>query len=482
MRGLRDLSIKKKMILIIMAISIVTLLLAAAAFAAFDMILFRRTMSHDLATLARIIGDNSTAALTFRDQDAAREILSALKGKSHVVFACLYGADGKIVAEYVRPDKAGRTVAPAVGGEGFRFERDHLVLFHEIFLEREKIGTLHIRYDLQEIDSRFKNYIGTIAGFIFIAGLVAFLLSSRLQHVISKPILQLARAAHTVSVEKNYSIRVEKRSRDELGMLIEAFNEMLTQIQDRDGALKKAHDELEARVVERTNELHQEIIERKRAEETLRQLVKQKEILMKELQHRVKNSLALVSSLLSLEMQNLTDARSREIFINTQSRIHSISSFYEQLYGSADLEQVNLRNYIRNLAEMLQKTYVHDSGIIQIRTMLDEVNLDTKRAVPLGLIVNELITNALKYAYPAGVRGEIRIGLKKSDDRITLSVTDDGVGMPDTIGQKSHEGIGLSMVRMLTKQIDGELTLKREKGTGVFVQFLRKNADLVGLK
>jgi two-component sensor histidine kinase/HAMP domain-containing protein len=478
MRGLRDLSIKKKMMLIIMTISIVTLLLTAAGIAAFDMILFRRTMSYDLTTLARIIGDNSTAALAFRDQSVAREILSALKGKSHVVFACLYGADGKIFVEYVRPDMTGKPAPPVVRGEGFRFEQDHLALFHEIFLEQEKIGTLYIRYDLQEIKARFLRYISMITVFIFLAGFIAFLLSSRLQRVISRPILQLARAAHTVSVEKNYSIRVEKRSRDELGVLIEAFNEMLTQIQDRDGALQKAHDELETRVVERTNELHLEIIERKRAEEALRQLVKQKGILLKELQHRVKNSLAVVSGLLGLEMQNLADARSKEIFIATQSRIHSISSFYERLYNSADLERVDLRDYINDLAKTLQKTYIPDSGIIQIKTTLDEIKLDAKRVIPLGLIVNELIMNALKYAYPAGVQGEIRIDLKKSADKITLSVSDDGVGLPEELDPKTHDGIGLSLVRMLTKQIDGELTLKREKGTGVFIQLFEKTAGL----
>jgi two-component system, sensor histidine kinase PdtaS len=139
---------------------------------------------------------------------------------------------------------------------------------------------------------------------------------------------------------------------------------------------------------------------------------------------------------------------------------------------------VDLRDYINDLAKTLQKTYIPDSGIIQIKTTLDEIKLDAKRVIPLGLIVNELIMNALKYAYPAGVQGEIRIDLKKSADKITLSVSDDGVGLPEELDPKTHDGIGLSLVRMLTKQIDGELTLKREKGTGVFIQLFEKTAGL----
>jgi PAS domain S-box-containing protein len=213
-----------------------------------------------------------------------------------------------------------------------------------------------------------------------------------------------------------------------------------------------------------------DISERKRAEEALRQSVKQKEILMKELQHRVKNSLAVVSSLLGMGMERLADARDKEIIVNTRSRIHSISSIHDRLYSSAALDRVDLCRYVGDLAESLFKTYTPESGNIRIKTDLNEIDLDTKRAMPLGLILNELITNALKYAYPAGAQGDIRIGLHKADDKITLHVSDDGVGLPEGFDPKTSAGEGMSIVRMLVDEIDGELTFDRNKGTSITIR------------
>jgi PAS domain S-box-containing protein len=214
-----------------------------------------------------------------------------------------------------------------------------------------------------------------------------------------------------------------------------------------------------------------DITERKRAEEGLQQSVKQKEILMKELQHRVKNSLALVSGLLGLESDNLSDARAKEIFINTQSRIISMMSVYEQLYSSSDAESIDLRLYIKDLSNLLLKTYVTGKGNILFNTRVDEIKLDTKRALPLGLILNELITNSLKHAYPSGAKGEIHIDLKKTDGRITLGVADDGVGWPKGIDPKTADSMGLNMVKMLAWQLEGEVTIDRKKGTSVLISF-----------
>jgi PAS domain S-box-containing protein len=215
-----------------------------------------------------------------------------------------------------------------------------------------------------------------------------------------------------------------------------------------------------------------DITERKRAEEALRDSVKQKGLLMKELEHRVKNSLAMVSGLLGLGMDTLTDARAKGIFAETRSRIRSVASLYEQLYGTDDPVSVDLGRYIQRLAEALFKTYAAGSGNIAWKTRLDEVRLDTKRTVPLGLILNELVTNSLKYAYPGGSKGEIRIDLERSGDLIILGVSDDGPGLPEGFDPETSGGMGWSLVRMLTEEIGGELTCPAVgKGVRVLIRF-----------
>jgi len=210
-----------------------------------------------------------------------------------------------------------------------------------------------------------------------------------------------------------------------------------------------------------------DITERKRAEEELRQAVKQKGILMKELQHRVKNSLAVVSGLLGLEMERLTDEAARRIFAETRARIRSVASLYEQLYGGDDPASVNLARYFRQVAESLVGVYA--PGNIVLRTELAECRLDTKRAIPLGLILNELVTNSLKYAYAADGGGEVRIILRESAGGMTLSVEDDGRGLPEGFDPASSGGMGMNLVRMLAREIDADLAFERGRGTRIAV-------------
>ena len=245
--------------------------MASTAFAVYDAYTFRSEMAQDLSTLAAVIGNNSTAALAFNDEGSAEEMLGALAAKPHVVRACIYSAEGGVLAKYKRADVKEDFVPPAPQADGHGFAADHLTLFQGVVLDGENIGTVYLQSDLREVDIRVKRYAG-IVGIVFVAScLVVFILSFRFQRVISDPILRLARTARAVSIEKNYSVRAMKNSGDELGLLIEAFNEMLTQIQERDAALQKARDGLELRVEERTRELQQEVAERRAAEEARRE-------------------------------------------------------------------------------------------------------------------------------------------------------------------------------------------------------------------
>lgn len=167
----------------------------------------------------------------------------------------------------------------------------------------------------------------------------------------------------------------------------------------------------------------------RRKSESQRITIEQQDILMKEIQHRVKNNLNILSSLLSIEGENMIDPGARKVFLDAQSRINSMAYIYERSYNSDDMNSVNLGKYIRDLTESIYGTLSINPDDIIVTAKLSEATIDSKRAVSLGLIINELITNSMKYAYPGG-GGEILIGLENDGKFITLTVSDRGSGLP----------------------------------------------------
>ena len=263
------LSIKQKLTLMIMVTSTVAVVLVSVALAAYDWVIFRRERTETLATQAEIIGANSTAALTFDDPQAAEETLRGLRAEPSVVAADIYARDGRRFASYRRPNGAGEVAVPAVRAAAAWFADGRLHIFRPIILDGERIGTVYLQADMRDVYQRLLRSIGILSIIVGLSSLVAFLLASRLQRVISEPVEHLAATARAVSSERNYSVRAVKQSDDEIGLLIDAFNTMLTDIQERDAALHHARDQLEVRVEERTRALQQEIAERERAQAEL---------------------------------------------------------------------------------------------------------------------------------------------------------------------------------------------------------------------
>jgi signal transduction histidine kinase/ActR/RegA family two-component response regulator/HAMP domain-containing protein len=256
---LQTFTIKQKLKLITMASSTVALLLVAVAFLTYEYFAYRQAMVRDLSTQAEIIGNQSTAALTYDDKNNARDILRALNAKKNIVAAGLYEQNGDLFASYFVPERNNSQPMPLrAGPDGWRFSDDFLVLFRPIEMNGECIGTIYLKSDLTELHTRLERYAATFALLTLVSLAATYLLASRLQRIISRPISHLAETAKTVSAEKNYSIRAQKESPDELGQLIDGFNEMLGQIQKRDDALLQARDELEKRVEERTRDLRQQ--------------------------------------------------------------------------------------------------------------------------------------------------------------------------------------------------------------------------------
>src|ERR1700722_778042 len=245
MRTFGDIPIKQKLTVIIMLTTAAALLVAGIGVIVFDSVVFRADLKRDLSTLAQITAENSTAALAFNDAKSASKTLAALHARTHLVKACIYRLDGTVLASYTRPDAT--TGCPsAAAGDALRFSSGALVVSRGILLSDRRIGTLVILYDLREIADRIQLYGATVAGVLLVSSFIAFLLSSKLSAIITTPISQLVRATTLVSETTDYSIRAEKQSNDELGVLVGRFNEMLAGIQSRDDNLHKALVEREA--------------------------------------------------------------------------------------------------------------------------------------------------------------------------------------------------------------------------------------------
>jgi PAS domain S-box-containing protein len=269
MKWLKASTIKRKLTLIIMLTCSVALVLACGAILVFEHAGTKQLLKHNTQVMGNVIGANSSAALSFKDKAAAKETLGALRAEPYVLSACLYNREGEVFATYYR-DGVKETAPPPVGEEGLTFSATTLNHFHKIMLDGEIIGTVLIQSDLRLIRERLRTYLGIIGCVMASAAIVALLLSLWLQKLISGPIMHLADTANEVASQKNYSIRADKTSADEMGVLIDRFNEMLSGIQERDAALSAAQSGLEKRVDERTKELQQEVRERTRAEGELR--------------------------------------------------------------------------------------------------------------------------------------------------------------------------------------------------------------------
>ena len=256
MRSYPDLSIRQKLQTIVMVTSAAALLVASVVFTLYDRSTFLLARTQDLSAAARMVGSNSTAALSFGDAKSAREVLSALQAQQNVINACIYTKDGRVFASYSRDAADSDFSPPPAQAQSTAIVKHNMVLFQPITLNGKSIGTIFIEADLTDLSARLTRYL-EIDFLVLLASLgVAFLLSTRLQRVISGPIRELADTALSVTTREHYSIRATKRSDDEIGLLFDQFNSMLDRIQQGDLALQEAHSELENRVAERTSYLN----------------------------------------------------------------------------------------------------------------------------------------------------------------------------------------------------------------------------------
>ena len=223
-------------------------------------------------------------------------------------------------------------------------------------------------------------------------------------------------------------------------------------------------------------EINVDITERKRAEEKIKQSLKEKEVLLREIHHRVKNNLQIISSLLKLQASRVNDKHVKKVYQESNNRINAMALVHEILYQSEDLAEIDLKQYIIYIARNLLKIFGSRSKDVTLETEGDDVHLEINQAVPIGLILNEIISNSLKHAFPEGHRGEVKIFTHLLEGgRIELIVSDNGQGIPNHIDYRNTKTLGLRLIHgLVEKQLKGTLALSRSNGTQYTIQFERK--------
>jgi len=505
-------SISRKLTWMNMLVSGAALLLACAAFIAYDMVSFRAGIVRNLSTQAQIIGSNSVSALIFNDSQSAENTLSALQAAHNVMFAGIYTPDGKLFAAYSRDANARVPAMPSFSSgqlETYAFENDDVVLVHSIVFQGKPTGTVCIKSDLKELNSRLQRYV-SIAGIVLAVCLVAALLvSSIIRRSVANPIIQLAEAARAVSREKNYSVRAPRtQGSGELTILVDAFNEMLGQIQENEKELREARDDLELRVKERTLELENAKKEVEafsfsilRAKDELERASNFKDQFLSTMSHELRTPLNAVlgfSELLTDERYGMLNEKQQRYVKHIHTGGKHLLSLINDILDLSKIEAGRLQLTIENVLVPISFAEVVDT----MRPLADKKSQRLLQEAPSNLgvradatrfkqVLMNLIGNAIKFTPEAG---EIRVLARRLNGVVRIEVRDSGPGIPAEeqrrifeafyrIGESDQKvegtGLGLAITQRLVQLHGGELGIESQPGAGSCFYFTLPSAEAV---
>jgi signal transduction histidine kinase len=484
MHTFRNMPIRLKLMVIIMAATSAALLLSGVGIVISDSILFRGYLLRDLSALTSIIADNSTAALAFDDPESAGEMLTALRAKPHIVAACIYRKDGTTLATYARAGAGQACPSPDVRDEA-RFTSTGLAVSRPILLKDRLIGTLAVVYDLDEIRDRRILYGANIIGILLASSLIAFILSSRLRTVISTPILELVHATTEVSETKDYSVRAQKHSSDELGVLVDAFNGMLAGIELRDDRLKEA-------LLAREEALKEAQSARDSLQRSNEELARSNEDLGRfafVASHDLQDPLRMITVYSQLlvksyppELDSQASAFVNNIVGGTKRMRELLADLlaYTEIGARPDTpaEVLDLNVVIEKVRQNL-KASIDDSGAEITAGRLP--SLSGYEAHFISLFQN-LIGNALKYRSQNSPR--IHISVQEAAGQLRFAVADNGIGVDPEYHQtifgafkRLHgnkipgTGIGLAICQRVVERYGGQIWVESRVGQGATFLF-----------
>lgn len=469
---LKDIPIRRKLITIILLTSVVVMLLTLAAFFTHEFLTFRRATIQQLSTVGRVIAANSTAALAFDNQDDAREILAALQTEEHITAAALYDSREKLFAKY--PANLADASLPARTEEpGYRYEHLSLVGFQPVVQRDRNLGTLYLQLDTGAIMFQwFQNSVAIGAVVMSVALLVAYFLSQKLQKQISEPILSLAETATAISDRQDFSVRATKLGRDELGLLTDAFNQMLSQIQ-------KLNQELEDRVAKRTAEL-----------ETAN---KELEAFSYSVSHDLRAPLRTMDGFSQAVLEDYAEQlpeEGRRQLQTIRNGAQSMGVLIDDLLTFSRLSRLPLNAQSVNMASLANEALreldgQRDGRNIDVR--IGELPACQGDPALLKQVWVNLLSNAIKYTLKRE-KAVVEVGSQEEQGEQVYSIRDNGTGFDMQyahklfgVFQRLHRadefegtGVGLAIVQRIVHRHGGRIWTQASVGQGAEFYFTLK--------